>query len=273
MTGPAPDPRLIAAAVDLVMGGLAAETRRPLVLGICGAQGSGKSTLAGALAERLAADGLRVAVLSLDDLYCTRADRQRLARVVHPLLATRGVPGTHDVAVGMETLAALDCGDPVPLPRFDKATDDRVPAPEWSRAPRQCQVLVFEGWCVGARAQAESALAAPVNALESQEDPDGVWRRHVNAALATAYAPLFGRIDRLLLLAAPGFEAVFGWRRQQEEALRARTGGGMDDAALLRFIGHYERLTRHILQEMPARADCTACLDKDRNAVRIESRR
>src|SRR6185437_8649015 len=79
-------------------------TDGPLVLGLCGAQGSGKSILARSLADRFASRGRRVAVLSLDDLYLTKAERSRLAQEVHPLLGTRGVPGTHDVALGLQIL-------------------------------------------------------------------------------------------------------------------------------------------------------------------------
>ncbi len=35
----------------------------------------------------------------------------------------------------------------------------------------------------------------------------------------------------------------------------------MDEAAIARFIAHYERVTRHILAEMPARADHLISLD------------
>ena len=246
---------------------------RPLVLGLCGAQGSGKTTLAQALRVRLEQAGITAAVLSLDDLYLMRAEREVLAQTVHPLLRTRGVPGTHDVPLGQAVFAALDRGEAAALPRFDKALDDRLPPAAWDRVPAGVQVVIFEGWCVGARPQAEAALAQPVNALERDDDPDGVWRRYVNAALAGPYQALFARIDVLALLAAPGFDSVLGWRGQQEQVLRARAGvnapGVMGDAALVRFIQHYERLTRHMLTEMPPRADILARLAEDRTPVEV----
>ncbi|WP_322964053.1 kinase [Sphingomonas fuzhouensis] len=236
----------------------------PLILGLCGAQGSGKSTVAG----RLAAQVEKSAILSLDDLYLTRAERQRLARTVHPLFATRGVPGTHDVALGVDTIAAVARGEAVPLPRFDKAIDDRAPMATWLRAPAGCALLIFEGWCVGARPQAEADLATPINVLEAQEDADGIWRRHVNAALATDYPALFDAIGALVLMVAPDWPTVLRWRAQQEEALRRKRGGGvgvMDAAQLARFVSHYERLTRHIWAEMPGRADLCLKLAEDRS--------
>ena len=237
------------------------------MLGLCGAQGSGKSTLADRLEARLAQQGLRTAILSLDDLYLPPDARMTMAREIHPLFRTRGVPGTHDVPLGLATLDALIAGRPARLPRFDKARDTRCPEAEWPAVERVVDVVLFEGWCVGARPEPDPALDEPVNALERDEDGDGRWRRAVNAALAGAYQALFARIDRLVLLAAPGFDVVRGWRTQQEHDLRARTGQGMSDAEVARFVLFYERLTRHILREMPARADLVIGLDRDRGVV------
>jgi D-glycerate 3-kinase len=244
------------------------------VLGICGAQGSGKSTLVAALMARLAAEGVRVAALSLDDLYRTHAERQRLAREVHPLLATRGVPGTHDVALGLGALDAVARGEAAPLPRFDKAFDDRQPPAGWPCAPAGTQVLLLDGWCLGARAQDDAALARPINALEADEDAQGRWRGYANTALAGDYQQLFERVDRLVLLAAPGWDVVARWREQQEADLRERAPGGarvMSPAQVARFIQHYERLTRHILTEMPPRADLVIRLGPEREVLGIVS--
>jgi D-glycerate 3-kinase len=240
------------------------------VVGLAGAQGSGKSTLAAALAATLAAEGVATAVLSIDDLYRTRAERLRLARDVHPLLITRGPPGTHDVELGVELIAALETGRPAALPRFSKAADDRLPEAEWPRAPAGTRVLLLEGWCVGAKPQAEADLAAPINALEHDEDADGRWRRWCNAALAGDYQRLFARIDRLAMLRAPDWGVVAGWRAEQEQELADRA---MPPAALARFVAHYERLTRHMLAEMPARADLLLDLDRHRRVVAIARRR
>jgi D-glycerate 3-kinase len=243
------------------------------VAGICGSQASGKSTLAAALVRRAEAEGVPAATISLDDIYLARAEREELSRTVYPLLRTRGVPGTHDVALGLATYAALESGEPALMPRFDKGTDDRAPAETWDRAPANTRLLVFEGWCTGAVAQDEAALQEPVNALERDEDSDGVWRAFANRALAVDYRPLFDRLDLLIMLAAPGFETVYGWRVQQEQVLHQRGAPqAMSDAAIARFIAHYERMTRHILAEMPARADMVAWLNEDRSARRIDWR-
>lgn len=262
------DPGLVAHLLTAIGHWRANNGERLFTLGLSGAQGSGKSTLVTALAGRLAAQGLRVATLSLDDLYKSRAARLELADTVDPLFATRGAPGTHDVALGLATLDALARGEPVPLPRFDKAADEPLPRADWPKAPAQTQVLLFEGWCLGAKPQAQGDLVQPVNALERDADPAGRWRRHANSALAADYQTLFARIDKLVLLAAPDWAVVALWREQQEAELR-RPGGPavMSPAQIGRFIQHYERLTRWVLDELPARADLTVRLGPDREAL------
>ena len=238
-----------------------------MIVGIAGAQGSGKSTLAAAIKTRMNNAHVPTALLSIDDLYLTKAERTALARDVHPLLRTRGVPGTHDIGLGVEVILALERGVAAALPRFDKGSDDRLPQAQWDHAPTGTRLLLLEGWCVGARAQSIDALEAPINTLERDEDADGHWRHFVNATLAGPYQRLFDRIDCLVFLAAPDFSVVHRWRSEQEEPLRA-AGKGMDDAALSRFLQHYERITRHMLDHMRAQADLLIELDAARAVVK-----
>ena len=244
---------------------------RTFVLGVNGAQGTGKSTLSQYLAESLGADrGWSVASLSIDDIYLTRDERAALAASVHPLLATRGVPGTHDVELGkslIDALCSLGPGERMALPRFDKAVDDRLPAGDWDVVTGPVDLLVFEGWCVASEACADEDLLEPLNGLESREDPDRRWRRYVNSRLASVYPDLFARLDALVFLAAPGFEAIRRWRLEQERKLFAASGERgtrvMDEAAITRFVDHFERITRHDLKRLPARADVVLELGED----------
>ncbi len=251
---------------------------RAIVVGLCGSQGSGKSTFAVFLTVLLEAAGLSTAILSVDDLYLTAAERQDLARTRHPLLGTRGPPGTHDMALGLSTLEALTtpaAPHPVRLPRFDKATDTRLDPADWPKVRGPVDVVVFEGWFVGARPQPPEALEPPVNELERELDQAGIWRRYANAMLGADYQAMFARIDLLVLLQAPGFEHVHAWRALQEEKLAARLkaenreGSVMDEAALARFIMHYERLTRWILREMPARANVVVRLGPEHQVLEV----
>ena len=237
----------------------------PRVFGVSGLQGSGKSTLAAQLVAEAARRGIHCALLSIDDVYLPRAARLRLARDVHPLLATRGPPGTHEVALALEVLDALRAGRGTALPRFDKLADDRLPHADWRRVD-DVDLVLFEGWFLGTPAETDAALATPLNALERDEDGDGRWRRWCNDALARDYPALWRRIDRLLLLLAPGFEVVPGWRWQAEQAMAAARPGmpAMDRAAFARFMQHYERVSRQALRTLPAIADRVIALDAAR---------
>lgn len=263
---PAPPHGFAQAVVAGVLDAALAQEAR--TFGISGLQGTGKSTLAAQLVEAAGARGIRAVALSLDDFYLDRPERGRLAREVHPLLATRGPPGTHDLALAVATLDALRAGQPIRLPAFDKLGDRRLPPERWREA-RGVELVVFEGWCLGTPAEPDAALAEPVNALERDEDADGVWRRHCNDALARNYPPLWRRIDRLLFLQPPDFEVVPAWRWQQERALQAAQPGraGMTRAGVERFVQHYERVSRQALRTLPAIADAVLRLDAARRPI------
>lgn len=247
---------------------------RNVLIGINGAQGTGKSTLCLFLELLLRREhGLSTATISLDDLYLTKAERQQLAAEVHPLFATRGVPGTHDIALGNAAIDALLAGSgPVPLPRFDKSHDDRAPRADWPVVTAPVDVVLIEGWFTGAAPADPLALAEPVNALERDEDADVRWRTFSNEALAVPYAALFDRLDLLIMLAPPGFEQVREWRELQEQKLRERTGRGMSAAEVSRFVDHYERLTRHMLATLPARADLVVRIGPDHQPISLQKR-
>ena len=243
--------------------------RRSLLLGINGAQGTGKSTLAEFLALAAAElFGWRTAVLSIDDFYLTRAERRELADEVHHLFVTRGVPGTHDtelLAATLDKLIQLEEGQSERLPRFDKATDDRAPEDQWPVVEGPLDLIILEGWCVGSSAADPANLADPVNELETHEDADGTWRRYANARLSADYEPIFSRLDALVFLAAPSFNAILEWRIEQEHKLAQKAAGSeiMSDDEVARFIRFYERITRRNLEVIPSYADVVFELNTD----------
>jgi D-glycerate 3-kinase len=247
----------------------------PVVVGINGSQGSGKSTLADLIVCILQQEhGLNALAMSIDDFYLTRRERQQLAEKVHPLLQTRGVPGTHDTELAISTLQRLKTyTEPVAIPRFDKSRDDRYPEDDWSVITQPVDVIILEGWCVGSSAQESSALTTAVNELEAEEDADGSWRNYVNLQLRERYPPLFSFIDIWMMLKAPSFECVFDWRLEQEEKLqRSLAGRGsseaatavMDRDAIARFIQHYQRITEHTLDTLPGSVHFLFELDAQR---------
>lgn len=263
------DPRLITAVARLIKAS-EGPGHVPLI-GISGAQGSGKTTLA-----RAAAEALGCAHLSLDDVYLTRAARERMAGEVHPLFATRGPPGTHDLALLTTTVTALRAAGPdqtTALPAFDKLADDRTPPSQWPAFRGRPRAILLDGWLIGATPQDKAALAAPVNALERDEDADGVWRRAANARLADGQAVLTTGLDAILFLKAPGFDVVLDWRCEQEAGLRGIEPSALDEsdrARLARFIAHFERITRHMLAG-GVRADTVVRLDRDRRVVDVDT--
>ena len=250
----------------------AKQQQAPLIVGINGAQGSGKSTLC-TLLETILREGfgLRTTSLSIDDLYCTRAKRKVLGKKTHPLLATRGVPGTHDIKLGVELLKQLSIQEPghqASIPVFDKALDDRSSEQNWRLVTTPFDIILFEGWCVGARPQEDAMLASPVNELEAKEDPEGIWRNYVNQRLRDDYAELFARLNLLIMLQVPEMECVREWRSLQEHKLAIRHEGTgenkiMNQAELQRFIMHYERLTHHMLGGMPDYADIVLRINRE----------
>jgi D-glycerate 3-kinase len=249
--------------------------RRQLLLGINGAQGTGKSTLADFL--RFAAESLfdwRVAVLSIDDFYYTLDERNTLAENVHPLLRTRGVPGTHDTDVlrdCLDQLRILDRDGRIALPRFDKAVDDRADKSRWPSVEGPIDLVILEGWCVGTKPQPDVELEPPVNNLEHEEDPDGAWRNYVNDQLEANYESIFEQLDFLIFMQAPGFDAIFRWRLEQEEKLAdvspEGSSGLMNKEQIQRFLQFYERLTRANLATLPNRADIVFRLDHTHSII------
>ncbi len=245
-----------------------------MLIGFNGAQGTGKSTLADFLA--MACSTLfewNIATLSIDDFYYTKAQRAHLARTVHPLLQTRGVPGTHDTRMLTEYIERLSDRRPgdVDLPRFDKSTDDRANQITWPRASTPIDMIVLEGWCVCSVHQTDAQLKVPVNQLEREEDPDGTWRNYANSRLKDHYEPIWDQVDQLVFLQAPSFEAILELRLLQEEKLANQTNssapGLMNRAQIQRFIQFYERLTRANLANLPAKADFVFEFDTAHNII------
>ncbi len=237
------------------------------VVGIAGPQGSGKTTLVAAYA----AAHKGAAHFSLDDVYLPAGYRRLLAQSVHPLFVTRGPPGTHNLVQYNEAIDELleaKAGAQTFLPAFDKVLDNPVHAtrrPVFRGAP---DVILIDGWCLGATGQAPEQLAIPVNELEAKEDAKAEWRREVNESLAGAYQNAFARLDAILCLRAPSFEIIEQWRCEQEEGLLGRALADADRQRISRFVAHFERITRHMMVG-GRRADIEVQLDARRNVAEV----
>ncbi|MEQ1609574.1 MAG: kinase [Hyphomonadaceae bacterium] len=237
------------------------------VVGVAGPQGSGKTTLVRACAATLGG----VAHFSLDDFYVGKDVRATWARDGHPLLATRGPPPTHDtlgLASTIKRLQQAKPGERTTFPAFDKVKDDVLPEAKWPAFPGRPDLILIDGWCLGALPQTESELVAPANRLEAEDDSEGHWRRLVNKQLSTAYADLFAQLDAILYLRAPDFAIVHDWRCEQEEGLLGRALTSADRQRIARFVQHYERITRHMIAG-GRRADIEVQLDARRNVTEV----
>ena len=254
---------------------LAEASPRPIIVGVNGAQGSGKSTLSQYLSQMMPTQlGVDCHVLSIDDFYLSKSKRKRLATSVHPLLAIRGVPGTHDVHLLLDALTGfIEPGvQSVTVPIFDKLKDDRTRRVHKIQKSARPTVVLFEGWCVGVPAQQQLALSVPASSFEFSNDNNGVWRSYVNERLREDYVDVFKLLDRLSMLKPPCFEAVYDWRVDQEIRLVARRRKDSSDASIRgmsvkqvgEFVENFRRLTCHAIEVLPDLADDTWELQADR---------
>lgn len=211
--------------------------------------------------------------ISLDDVYLTKAEREAMARDLHPLFAVRGPPGTHDLGLlarTVEALSAAGAEDETPIPVFDKLADDRAPEQDWTRFRGRPSAILIDGWCLGAIAQDDAGLIEPLNPLERERDPDGVWRGAVNGFAGGTYRAMVERLDARLFLRAPGFDVFEGWRVEQEETLRGRALTDEERGRIADFVQSFERLTRRMIAG-GVLADVTVQLDRNRLPVTVSA--
>ncbi len=244
-------------------------------IGLSGGQGAGKSTITEILKFILKRKyGLELCVFSIDDFYKTKAERKKMSKKAHPLFLTRGVPGTHDVSLIQKTLTNLKKNKfkPVFIPRFDKSTDDRFIKSKWKKVTKAPNIIIFEGWCVGATKQQDNLLKKPINLIERKYDKSLKWRKKVNNHLKKEYKKLFNKIDKLVYLKAPSFDHIFQWRLHQEQKLKltSKSKKTMSKSKVREFIMFYERITKHMMKEFYKISDLTIFLDEKHRSKKMK---
>ena len=245
------------------------------IIGLTGGQGAGKSTITQVLKLILEIKyNLSVACFSIDDFYKTLSERASLAKNVNKLFKTRGVPGTHDTNLINKIFVNLKKKKfrPLSIPRFDKSRDDRFPKKFWQKIKQQPKIIIFEGWCVGAKPQKNKNLLKPINILEKKKDIDLKWRLRVNNELKNTYKKIFNKIDVLIFLKVPSFDCVYKWRLLQEKKLQLSSKGKkiMSSLQVREFIMYYERITMQMLKDLPHKADAVLYLDKQHRFNKIK---
>jgi len=252
---------------------------KTLFLGLSGGQGSGKTTVVGILKIILKKYFKRKThVSSIDDFYKTLEERNKISSTIHPLFKTRGVPGTHDTNLINKFFDFIKKKKfkKFKLPKFDKSIDDRLKKKYWFNIKEKPEIVILEGWCVGAQPQPNSLIKKPINTLEKHEDQDLIWRKHVNEKLKREYKKIFAMIDCFIFMKIPNFNMVFKWRLLQERKLKKRSHIKkriMSYNKIKRFIMFYQRITLQMLKDMPKIASVVLSLnDKHQiNKIRFKN--
>ena len=233
--------------------------KRPYIVGLSGGQGSGKTTISSIISIILRKYfKLNVFVISIDDFYKTRKERLILSKKVHPLLMTRGVPGTHDVNIMLDFFrrAKRKKFKSLKLPKFNKAIDDRCNKKLWYSVKKRPDIIIFEGWCVGAKAEKTITLKKSINSLEKFKDKELTWRRYVNKQLQSKYKQLYDQLNCLLYINSNNFSLLRKWRIKQEKKLRLKNKRSnshkiMSNKEVISFMQTYQRVTRNMLKTLP----------------------
>jgi D-glycerate 3-kinase len=251
------------------------KSKKIKIIGLTGGQGAGKSTITQII--KLILENkykLRVVYFSIDDFYKKSSERIKMSKKVHQLFKIRGVPGTHDASLIKKTFINLTKKNfkSLTIPLFDKSRDERFPKKNWQKIKKQPEIIIFEGWCVGAKPQKKKYLKKSINILEKKHDTNLIWRSKVNYELNNDYAVIFKMINRLIFLRVPNFECVYKWRLLQEKKLQLTSRGKkiMSPAQVKQFIMYYERITKQMHIDLTKKAYAVLYLDKKHRFNKIK---
>ena len=249
--------------------------RKTKIIGLSGGQGAGKSTITAILKFILKKKyGLELCVFSIDDFYKTKLERIKMSKKIHPLFRIRGVPGTHDLKLINTAINKLKAKNfkNFSIPRFDKSKDDRSKKNKWQRIKKAPDIIIFEGWCIGANHQKELELKRHQNLIERKYDSDFKWRRRVNNSLKNQYKKIFNKIDKLVYLKAPSFNHIYEWRLLQEQKMKltSKSKKIMSKPRVREFIMFYERVTRHMMKNFSKISNLTIFLDKKHRSKKMK---
>ena len=236
-----------------------ADKKRPYFVGLAGGQGTGKTTISSLIKIILTKYfELKVFRISIDDFYKTRKERINLSKRVHPMLLTRGVPGTHDIKMMLNFFRKVKSKKfkKLKLPTFNKAIDDRFKKKYWYNLNDKPDVIIFEGWCVGAKSEKNNSLKKTINSMEKAKDQKQIWRKYVNQQLKSEYKNLYSQLNCLIYLKAKNFSLLQKWRLKQERKLWLNSKRNsnlkiMNKEDVINFMQTYQRITQNMFRYMP----------------------
>ena len=252
--------------------------KKPIIIGLAGGQGTGKTTISSIINLILVKYfKLKVFKISIDDFYKTRKERYKLSKKVHPLLMTRGVPGTHDIDLILRFFRIIKKRNfkSLSLPKFDKSIDDRFKKNQWYKIKSKPDVIIFEGWCVGAKSQKNIELKKPINLLEKKQDKSLKWRKYVNFQLTGKYKAFHNMLDCLLYLKARNFSLLRRWRLKQEKKLFLKSKNKknlkiMNKNEVLNFMMTYQRITEQMFKTAAKFSSVVMTLNSQHQIINIK---
>ena len=252
--------------------------KKPIIIGLAGGQGTGKTTISSIINLILVKYfKLKVFKISIDDFYKTRKERYKLSKKVHPLLMTRGVPGTHDIDLILRFFRIIKKRNfkSLSLPKFDKSIDDRFKKNQWYKIKSKPDVIIFEGWCVGAKSQKNIELKKPINLLEKKQDKSMKWRKYVNFQLTGKYKAFHNMLDCLLYLKARNFSLLRRWRLKQEKKLFLKSKNKknlkiMNKNEVLNFMMTYQRITEQMFKTAKKFSSIVMTLNNQHQIINIK---
>ena len=245
------------------------ESKRNMFL-FSGSQGVGKTTFIKILHKNFNKYyNKKILTLSLDDFYYTKNYRKKLSQLIHPLMVTRGVPGTHDIKKLKGHIEKFEKKHfPILTPTFNKLKDD---ISNKTKIINKADILILEGWCCGANPIENKFLYKNLNRLERELDKEFKWRKYYNLKLKNEYQKIFKSFDKIIYIQPPSFQFVLKWRYAQEKnnAKKTKNKIFMNKNTTRNFILYYEKLTKWMLKNMPAKADMLIKVDKNQKIIRI----
>ena len=230
---------------------------------ISGSQGVGKSTLVLILKSVIENNyNKKIMSLSLDDYYLSKKKRLQLSKKIHPLLQTRGVPGTHDLNKLSRHINQFEKKKfPISTPVFDKLRDDVT---KKINTINKADILLLEGWCCGCLPIENKYLYKNINKIELDFDKNKIWRNFYNEKLQNDYNKIFKLFNFKIYMQLPSFKYVYKWRSNQERKNLSNSVNKkyMNKKQLDMFIQHYEKITKWMIKTMPAEADMLIKINK-----------